>query len=288
MQPPASHLPAAPCQTHAPSPPSHPPEPTRATPSLSIAKGPDPSTRRPCACAAPRPRLASTRQPLALVHDRDAQALDSTWTSSTFSHLPECIGLSLVSAVDDTHTRVGICLDGANEGKILVMPTEEDFTECASSTCLAATLSVFLPLLYIYSLLSCCRDPLLTNSQGLLSAIASGAPRELETTSVNLRDLAAIAHKVKSKVTHRICIRNSCRKPHRQREASLCLAGCKRFQRKPSKPRRTVVVSMQVNLPGSPLFFLKQARAEYLKTYKGLIRVFLEGLKRGDFQRTVF
>jgi len=54
------------------------------------------------------------------------------WPSSTFSHLPECIGLSLVSTVDDTHTRVGICLDGANEGKFLVMTTEEDFTECAS------------------------------------------------------------------------------------------------------------------------------------------------------------
>ena len=59
--------------------------------------------------------------------------LAALWTSSRFSHLPECIGLSLVSTVDEnTHTRVGICLDGANEGKFLVMTTEENFTECSS------------------------------------------------------------------------------------------------------------------------------------------------------------
>ena len=54
--------------------------------------------------------------------------LFALWPSSTFSHLPECIGLSLVSTMEDTHMRVGICLDGANEGKILVVTTEENFT----------------------------------------------------------------------------------------------------------------------------------------------------------------
>ena len=58
--------------------------------------------------------------------------LFALWPSSTFSHLPECIGLSLVSTVEDAQTRVGICLDGVNEGKFLVFTTEEDFTTCAS------------------------------------------------------------------------------------------------------------------------------------------------------------
>lgn len=56
--------------------------------------------------------------------------LCGVWPSSTFSHLPECIGLSLVSSVDDSHTRVGICLDGTHEGKFLVMTTEDNFVTC--------------------------------------------------------------------------------------------------------------------------------------------------------------
>ena len=59
--------------------------------------------------------------------------LFAMWPSSTFNTLPECVGFSLISNVDEAlHTRVGVCLDGINEGKSLVMSTEDgEFTSCA-------------------------------------------------------------------------------------------------------------------------------------------------------------
>lgn len=58
--------------------------------------------------------------------------LCAVWPSSTFSHLPECIGLSLVSCVEEFQLRVGICLNGTHEGKFIVVTTEEEFTTCDS------------------------------------------------------------------------------------------------------------------------------------------------------------
>lgn len=66
-------------------------------------------------------------------NEKNLKMLCSLWPSSTYSHLPECIGLRLVSQVDEEiHTRVGVCLDGKCEGKILVMTEDEDFTSATT------------------------------------------------------------------------------------------------------------------------------------------------------------
>lgn len=66
------------------------------------------------------------------------------WPSTAYPTLPECIGLSLVSTVDDAvHTRVGVCLSGSNEGRTLVMTSvdPDDFT--STKTSVAETVYMF-------------------------------------------------------------------------------------------------------------------------------------------------